>query len=78
MGAKVSQRRDWSRYARALDLRLEGKRHYEIAAALGISRERARQMIVAAKRRLAYRVYRGAPRASWKWSQDHNCWKEER
>lgn len=53
---------NWPRYARALDMRLEGKRLHEIAAELGVSTERARQMVKHAKAQLAYRVFKGVSR----------------
>jgi DNA-directed RNA polymerase sigma subunit (sigma70/sigma32) len=54
--------RDWSRYAKALDMRLEGKMLKEIAVEFGVSKERARQMVLLAKQQLAFRVFRGVPR----------------
>jgi len=60
--------RDWERYARALDLRLEGKTLGEVGASLGVSRERSRQMIIVAGRRLAYRVF-GGKRIHWRFNE---------
>ena len=54
--------RNWAVYARALDLRLEGKQLKEIAAELGVSKERARQLVEAARKQLAYRVFKGVAR----------------
>jgi hypothetical protein len=71
MGGKVSLRRDWSRYARALDLRLAGHRLGDIGTELGVTRERARQMVMVAQRRLAYRVFKGASKQNWKWQGTH-------
>jgi predicted CXXCH cytochrome family protein len=53
--------RDWPRHAKALDMRLGGAKLDEISAEFGISRERARQMLLVAKWRLAYRVFKGVP-----------------
>jgi hypothetical protein len=50
-------------------MRLSGKYLREIGDELGVSQERARQMVVAAERRLAYRVFCGIPlNNDWKWS----------
>ena len=61
--------RDWERYAHALDMRLEGATLKAIGRDLGVSRERARQIIELAKAQLAYRVFKGVsrplPRPSW-------------
>jgi hypothetical protein len=58
----MSDGRDWPRYAKALDMRLAGAKLDEIAAELGVGRERARQIVVLAKAQLAFRVFRGLPR----------------
>ena len=61
--------RDWARYARALDMRLAGAKLKDIGAEFGVSRERARQMVVLAKAQLAFRVFKGLkrplPKQSW-------------
>jgi DNA-directed RNA polymerase sigma subunit (sigma70/sigma32) len=54
--------KDWPRYAKALDMRLAGATFNEIAAEFGVSKQRARQMVVLAKQQLAFRVFRGLPR----------------
>lgn len=54
--------RDWSRYALALDMRLDGAKHLDIGRKLGVTKERARQMVELARLQLAYRVFRGVPR----------------
>jgi len=59
---KTGKQRDWTRYAWALDKRLEGALLSDIAAELGVSVERARQMIELAKQQLAFRVFKGVPR----------------
>jgi hypothetical protein len=51
-------RRNWPRYARALDMQLAGHKLDDIAHELGVTRERARQMVIDAKRQLAFRVFR--------------------
>jgi hypothetical protein len=57
--------RDWSRFAEALDMRLGGATLDQIAAHVGgVSRERARQMVIEAKQQLAYRVFKGVPSAN--------------
>jgi len=55
-------RRDWPRYAYALDLHLSGSTLVEIARQLGVSKERARQIVGLAKAQLAFRVFKGLPR----------------
>jgi hypothetical protein len=58
----MTDKKDWPRYARALDLHLEGKLLKEIAAEFNISKQRAGQMVLLAKQQLAFRVFRGVPR----------------
>jgi orotate phosphoribosyltransferase-like protein len=58
----MTEVKNWPRYAKALDLRLEGKLLKEIAAEFNVSNERARQMVKLAKQQLAFRVFRGVPR----------------
>jgi hypothetical protein len=54
--------RDWPKYAKALDMRLEGCKLREIASHFGVSRQRAEQMVKVAKAQLAFRVFKGVPR----------------
>jgi len=54
--------KDWPRYAQALDMRLEGAMLQEIGDELGVSKERARQMVAIAKAQLAFRVFKGLRR----------------
>jgi len=54
--------KDWPRYAKALDMRLEGKTLREIAIELDVSKERARQLVLLAKQQLAFRIFQGLPR----------------
>jgi len=54
--------RDWPRYARALDMRLAGALLDEIAEELGVTKQRAHQMVNTAKRQLAFRVFKGVER----------------
>jgi hypothetical protein len=53
---------DWPRYAKALDLHLAGATLAAIGGELGVSGERARQMLVIAKWRLAFRLFEGVSR----------------
>jgi hypothetical protein len=73
--------RDWQRYARALDMRLAGARLDDIASHFGVSRERARQMVILAKAQLAYRVFKGIPRPlprpSWEPRSSVQRWAED-
>jgi len=57
----------WKRYAKALDMHLAGHTLREVGDKLGISRERARQMIAVAKRRLGYRDSGISANATPKW-----------
>lgn len=66
--------RDWPRHARALDLWLAGKMQTEIAREMGISRERVRQMLAVAGRRLAYRVFEGVPKRHWAFDKERGWW----
>jgi predicted DNA-binding protein (UPF0251 family) len=59
---KPGKPRDWMRYALALDMRLDGMKLDDIAYELGVSRQRAWQIIELAKAQLAYRVFKGLPR----------------
>jgi len=54
--------RDWQRYARALDLQLAGVKISDIGRELGVSKQRALQMVNDARKQLAYRVFKGVPR----------------
>jgi hypothetical protein len=49
--------RDWSRYAKALDMKLAGRQYKEIAEYFSVSDQRAHQMVKDAKAILAYRVF---------------------
>jgi len=51
------------RHAKALDMHLAGYGFRQIGRELGVSRERARQIVDRAKEILAFRVFRGCPRA---------------
>lgn len=53
--------KSWERYARALDMRLEGKKLDEIGKELGVSRQRAHQLAKIGGRQLAHRVFYGVP-----------------
>jgi len=66
--------RDWQRYARALDMKLAGATLTEIGHELGVTRERARQIVQAAAQRLAYRVFKGVPRSVWRWNTQLGRW----
>jgi hypothetical protein len=66
--------RNWPKYALALDMKLSGAKLDEIAFRFGVSRERARQMVHVAGRRLAYRVFTGVPRFSWRWDAEQDRW----
>jgi len=59
----------WPRYAKALDMRLAGCTYAAIGKELGVSRERARQLVELAKEQLAFRVFKGLPRAYRRSSQ---------
>jgi hypothetical protein len=59
---KMSDGRDWPRYAKALDMRLAGAAFADIAEHLDVSKQRAGQMVTVAKAQLAYRVFKGVPR----------------
>jgi DNA-directed RNA polymerase specialized sigma24 family protein len=69
---------EWPRYARALDMRLQGCRYREIAEELGVSKERARQLTLRARHQLAFRVFKGVPRRSWEWDGYRNRWEQSR
>jgi hypothetical protein len=58
--AKVAK--DWPRYAKALDMRLAGAQLDDIARHFEVSIERARQLVLVAKHRLAFRVFKGVKR----------------
>jgi hypothetical protein len=55
--AKFWPYRDWSRYAEALDMRLAGLSYDDIGEVLGVSKQRAFQMVTEAKAQLAFRVF---------------------
>jgi hypothetical protein len=52
----------WPRHAKALDMRLAGATNAEIGQHFGVSRGRAQQMVTAAKKQLAFRVFKGLER----------------
>jgi len=54
--------RDWPRIAKALDLRLGGALLKDIGDELGVSKERARQMVALGRAQLAFRVFKGLKR----------------
>jgi len=69
---------DWPRYARALDLHLAGRTLQQIGDELGVTRQRARQMVMIAKRRLAYRVFYDVPKHHWTWDKHNERWTQKR
>ena len=73
----ITVTRNWLRYAKALDMRLEGARLDDIASELGVSRERARQMVVLAEQQLAFRVFKGLRRPLPKQWWEHAIEKPE-
>jgi orotate phosphoribosyltransferase-like protein len=75
----VTDVRDWPRYAKALDMRLEGKMLKEIAAEFNVSKQRAGQMVLLAKTQLAFRVFKGLPRPLPKpsWMNNKPCTTNE-
>jgi hypothetical protein len=64
---------DWQRLATALDLRLAGWPLYAIGDYFEVSRERARQMVKVAERRLAWRLF-GKPLRKWVWDRKRRRW----
>jgi hypothetical protein len=50
--------RDWARYARALDMRLDGATIEAIGREFGVTRQRASQMVMLAKQQLAFRIFK--------------------
>jgi len=66
---------NWPRYAKALDMKLAGAKLNDIAMMLGVSRERARQIVDVAAHTLAYRVFFGVSRYRWKWDNSRGEWK---
>jgi hypothetical protein len=69
--------RNWRPYAEALDLHLAGWPLYAIGDYFGVSKERVRQMIVVAERRLAYRVF-GINPYHWEFDADRGWWTRAR
>jgi hypothetical protein len=55
---KVGPRRNWERYAVALDMKLAGAEYKEIAEHFGVTKQRAHQMVIDAKAQLAFRVFK--------------------
>jgi len=58
----IKPSRNWEGYAVALDLHLAGWPHYAIGDHFGVTKERARQIVLTAKIHLAYRVFHGVAR----------------
>jgi hypothetical protein len=54
--------RDWRPYARLLDRVLNGETQAAIAKEKGVSPQRISQMVILAKRQLAFRVFKGIAR----------------
>jgi hypothetical protein len=73
----VGKQRDWSKYAKALDMKLGGATLDEIAIEFDITRERARQIVQAAAQRLSHRIFKGVPRFVWRWNAAQNRWDHE-
>jgi len=73
----MSRKRDWPRYAMVLDLRLEGQSLKAIGCQIGVTDERVRQMLMVARRRLAYRVF-GTPPIKWVFDRERGAWMVER
>ena len=69
--------RDWQRYAWALDMKLAGATLAEIGHELGVTRERARQIVHVAARRLAHRVFVGVSAFEWRWDDEFKRWTRE-
>jgi len=59
-----------------LDMHLAGQSYRAIAAQLGISRQRVRQMLLIAKRRLYWRVY-GIRPDPWVFDHERQRWSCE-
>lgn len=70
---RLPDRRDWWRYAKALDMRLEGYLIEDIARHFGVTKQRATQMLQLAKAQLAYRVFKGIRRPL----RDNEGWRAE-
>jgi hypothetical protein len=56
------ERRDWPRYAEALDMHLAGAKLDEIGWVLGVTKQRAQQLVTTAKKQLAFRIFKGLER----------------
>ena len=69
--------RDWERIAKALDMKLAGAKYREIAAALGVSNQRAQQMVMSGAHTLAFRLFKGVPRYIWRFDKQRGEWKAE-
>src|SRR5262245_57609690 len=72
---KMNVGRNWQKHAKALDMKLAGATFDEVGLELGVSRERARQIVRVAARRLAYRVFVGVERFDWEWDKHNGRWK---
>lgn len=70
---RQSVKRNWERYALALDMRLGGATLLDIGLKLGVSKERARQMVEDGRKQLAYRVFKDIERPlglpHWGWTK---------
>ena len=69
----MADRRNWERYAQALDRYLGGERVSDIAEVMGVSKQRAYQMVAIGGQQLAFRVFRGVPRPMPKHSWVTRC-----
>jgi len=69
--------RNWQRYAKALDMRLEGKQYGEIATHFGVTRQRAEQMVKLARAQLAYRVFKGLRRPRFYTPWQSREWRDK-
>ena len=58
-------------------MKLAGARYPEIAAAFGVSHQRAHQMVAAGAHMLAYRVFKGVSRYAWRFDKERGEWKAE-
>jgi predicted DNA-binding protein YlxM (UPF0122 family) len=64
----------WQRFALALDMHLDGMQLAAIAEHFGVSKQRVHQMIIVAKRRLAYRVF-GTSLYIWNFDRERGLWR---
>jgi len=66
--------RDFDRYARALDLYLQGYSIVSIGVIFGVTKQRAHQIVGFAAHLLAFRVFRGVPRYRWRFNRQRGLW----